>query len=202
MRIAQIINNKIHWVTPYSSWDELPEFAPDVVFMEVPAEAEEGWLVNKDDTFSEPRQVESYTPVVTFQTVQARHFVSEILGIPFEISPEESYVLSREANLTPIPDGKEWYSGLNLAEGTIVKHNEEHFMVIQPHISQSDWSPDLVPALFEKVKESCAEWMQPAGVHDAYQTGDVVIWRDTYWESTHTNNVWNPGEFGWRELSM
>lgn len=40
-------------------------------------------------------------------------------------------------------------------------------------------------------------WVQPAGAHDAYQTGDVVQYNGDTWRSTTPNNVWAPGVFGW-----
>ena len=42
-----------------------------------------------------------------------------------------------------------------------------------------------------------AEWKQPTGSQDAYNTGDIVIYNDQTWESTVDNNVWQPGVYGW-----
>ena len=165
------------------------QFTPDIW--------QQGW-----EEIIEP-EPESPRPL-TFQQIQARHFAAEALGVPFEISPEDSYVLSREANLPSIPDGQEWRPGLNLAAGTIVKHNGKSFMVREGkgHISQADWAPDLVPALFEKIRKAYADWAQPMGAHDAYMTGDRVMHDGRKWESTVDNNVWPPGVFGWREITQ
>ena len=42
-----------------------------------------------------------------------------------------------------------------------------------------------------------AAWVQPTGAHDAYGIGDVVTHLGQTWVSTHANNVWPPGVFGW-----
>jgi len=144
----------------------------------------------------------SQSPIehITFEQIRARHFVSEVLGVAFEISPEDTYVLSLEANLPPIPDGKEWRAGLNLAVGTIVTFGGSNYQVIQPHISQAGWSPSLTPALFKQLREAYAEWVQPLGAHDAYMIGDRVLHNGAVWESTHDGNVWMPGVFGWTKV--
>ena len=40
-------------------------------------------------------------------------------------------------------------------------------------------------------------WVQPAGAHDSYSIGDRVTHNGSTWESTHNDNVWEPGVFGW-----
>jgi len=151
---------------------------------------QQGWRRIEQD---QPEQVQP----LTLDEIKTRYFVSEALGVAFAISPEDTYVLSQAANLPPIADGEAWKPGLNLAAGTIVTHNGQNYIVIQAHISQSTWSPDLVPALFERIREAYAEWVQPMGGHDAYMMGDVVMHDGVKWRSTVDNNVWMPGVFGW-----
>jgi len=142
------------------------------------------------------------TQPLTLDEIKTRHFVSEALGVAFAISPGDTYVLSLAANLPPIADGKDWKPGLNLAAGTIVTHAGQNYIVREGmgHISQSTWSPDLAPALFERMREAYAEWVQPQGAHDAYMIGDVVMHGGVKWRSTHDNNVWIPGVFGWEVI--
>lgn len=40
-------------------------------------------------------------------------------------------------------------------------------------------------------------WAQPAGAHNAYQTGDRVTHNGQTWTSDVDDNVWEPGVFGW-----
>lgn len=76
--------------------------------------------------------------------------------------------------------------------------------VIQAHTSQSDWTPDNAPSLFSKIgfdESGTPIWTQPLGTHDAYQSGDIVMYNGQKWKSTVDNNVWQPGVYGW-ELSQ
>lgn len=77
--------------------------------------------------------------------------------------------------------------------------NDKLYEVLQPHITQLDWTPDLVPALFKEVSPPgvIPDWVQPTGVHDAYQIGDKVKHNGSTWESTVNSNVWEPGVYGW-----
>ena len=44
-----------------------------------------------------------------------------------------------------------------------------------------------------------AEWVQPTGAHDAYQTGDRVTYNGEIWVCTSDNNVYAPGVYGWEK---
>ena len=47
------------------------------------------------------------------------------------------------------------------------------------------------------------EWTQPVGAHDAYHTGDRVMFNGKLVESTIDGNVWSPEVYpqGWKEVS-
>lgn len=46
--------------------------------------------------------------------------------------------------------------------------------------------------------------MQPTGAHDAYNTGDRVMFNGAVWESTIDANVWKPDVYpdGWRKVEQ
>jgi hypothetical protein len=69
----------------------------------------------------------------------------------------------------------------------------------QSHTSQEGWEPPVTPALFTRIAaaDEVLAWKQPTGAQDAYQTGDKVTHNASTWASTHANNVWEPGVFGW-----
>lgn len=74
------------------------------------------------------------------------------------------------------------------------------------HISQLDWLPDLTPSLYTKIGLDDAGhpvWSQPTGAHDAYNTGDIVNYEGTLYESLIDGNVYSPVEHpaGWREVT-
>ena len=76
------------------------------------------------------------------------------------------------------------------------------FKVIQAHTSQADWKPESTPALYTKFipPGQVAEWVQPTGGHDAYNTGDRVLFNGSTYESLINANVWSPTAYpaGWQ----
>lgn len=94
-----------------------------------------------------------------------------------------------------------WGEGIAYAVGDRVKFGDTLYKCVQAHTSQSDWTPDLTPALWTRVTvEEWPEWVQPTGAQDAYMTGDKVAHNEKHWESTSDNNVWEPGVYGWEEV--
>ena len=84
--------------------------------------------------------------------------------------------------------------------GDRVRHEDTLYKCIQPHTSQSDWTPDKVPALFIEVSiEEFPEWVQPTGAHDAYSKGDKVSHNGKHWQSNVDGNVWEPPTM-WDEI--
>lgn len=95
-----------------------------------------------------------------------------------------------------------WFTDTTYAVGDRVKYNDTLYKCVQAHTSQSDWTPDLTPALWTVVSvEEWPEWVQPTGAQDAYMTGDKVSHNEKHWISTADNNVWEPGVYGWEEVS-
>lgn len=74
------------------------------------------------------------------------------------------------------------------------------YKVVQGHTSQADWTPDVTPSLFTPYRDPAAgaqPWVQPTGAQDAYAIGDRVTHNGQTWTSTSSDNVWEPGVFGW-----
>lgn len=74
------------------------------------------------------------------------------------------------------------------------------YQVLQAHTSSAERTPDTAVSLYKKVgvtDDGVAEWVQPLGATDAYNTGDVVSHKGELYESTCDANVWEPGVYGW-----
>ena len=96
-----------------------------------------------------------------------------------------------------------WSVGIQVAAGQILRYNDDIYRVIQPHTTQSDWTPDITPALFVKISlEEFPQWVQPTGAHDAYNKGDKVSDEGKHWISEIDGNVWKPGTVvgAWSEI--
>ena len=88
------------------------------------------------------------------------------------------------------------------AVGDRVQHESKLYSCIQAHTSQESWQPSLTPALWNLVSiEEWPEWVQPAGAHDAYAKDDKVLHNGKKWISIVNNNVWEPGVYGWNEIT-
>ncbi len=92
-----------------------------------------------------------------------------------------------------------WHQGEAYEVGARIRYNDKLYRVVQAHTSQLGWEPDITPALFTEITMpgTIAEWKQPTGAQDAYNTGDRVTYNEQTWESTVDNNVWQPGVYGW-----
>lgn len=97
-----------------------------------------------------------------------------------------------------------WSEGIAYAVGDRVKFGDTLYKCVQAHTSQSDWTPDLTPALWTRVTiEEWPEWVQPTGAQDAYMTGDKVTFQGNHYISLIDNNTWSPADYprGWEEVA-
>ena len=81
------------------------------------------------------------------------------------------------------------------------------YQVLQAHTSSAEWAPDTATSLYKKIgvtEEGYPEWVQPLGAFDAYNTGDIVSYNDTLYESTIDGNVWAPDAYpqGWKTVTV
>lgn len=88
--------------------------------------------------------------------------------------------------------------------GEKVAYNGKIYKVLTAHTSQSAWKPSDSPSLFAPVltdPEKALPWQQPDSTNP-YMAGDKVIHNDKIWVSDIDNNVWEPGAYGWSEISV
>lgn len=96
--------------------------------------------------------------------------------------------------------------GYKYAVGDIVTADGILYRCVQGHVTQDDWAPDVTPGLWTPARKTTGaqpdEWKQPAGAHDAYNTGDRVTFEGIVWESVIDANVWSPTAHpaGWKKV--
>ncbi len=76
------------------------------------------------------------------------------------------------------------------------------YQVLQDHTSAAEWTPDTATSLYKAIgvtEDGYAEWVQPLGAADAYNTGDIVSYNGTLYRSLIDGNVWSPVDYpaGW-----
>lgn len=98
------------------------------------------------------------------------------------------------------------WSGDSIAyvKGQRVQDDGTLYTVLQAHTSQAGWKPTAAPSLFAKVlipdPSVVPEWEQPESTNP-YKKGDKVTHNGKTWVSDYDNNVWEPGVFGWSEVT-
>ena len=88
--------------------------------------------------------------------------------------------------------------------GQRVQDDGTLYTVLQAHTSQPGWKPADAPSLFAKVlipdPTVVPEWEQPESTNP-YAKGDKVTHNGKTWVSDIDNNVWEPGVYGWTEVT-
>lgn len=97
-----------------------------------------------------------------------------------------------------------WVAGQSYAAGERVKEEGLLYKCLQAHTSQTDWAPSEAPSLWTKVlipdPETIPAWEQPESTNP-YMEGDRVTHKGKTWASDIDNNVWEPGVYGWTEVT-
>ena len=103
-------------------------------------------------------------------------------------------------------EGKSYTTGEYLTYGLNSVGDPQLYKTVQEHTSQADWTPDKTPSLYTAIGLNDAGypvWSQPTGAHDAYNTGDIVDYNGTLYESTMDGNVYSPIAYpaGWKVVT-
>ena len=121
-------------------------------------------------------------------------------------------VLTEEQALTCAWLYKAYAVGMAYAAGDLFSFSvntvgdPQLYKVVQDHVSQADWKPNATPALYVAIgldNSGFPVWAKPTGAHDAYNSGDVVNYNGTLYQSLIDGNVYSPDEYpaGWTEYS-
>lgn len=102
---------------------------------------------------------------------------------------------------------KQWDKqiGRELQVGEYIQYEGQLYKVLQVHTVQEGWTPVAAPSLFAKVLvdptgETILEWQQPDSTNP-YMKGDKVKHNGLTYVCTIDNNVWEPGVYGWEEVT-
>lgn len=119
-----------------------------------------------------------------------------------EILDEVLDILTDEQAETVAQFYPEWSIGVHYTVGKRVRYEGLLYRCEQEHTSQEDYTP-LVKALWTRVaaEGEILDWVQPTGAQDAYNTGDKVKHNSKTWQSTIDANVFEPGVYGWSEVT-
>lgn len=96
----------------------------------------------------------------------------------------------------------EYKKGQYITDGVDQNGDPCLYRVEQTHTSQADWTPESTPSLYTRIgltADGWPVWSQPTGAQDAYNTGDIVDFGGTLYQSIIDGNVWSPDAYpaGW-----
>ncbi len=179
----------------------------------------EGWLPLVDEP---PETDEGFRAVLTGyeiyeDTVEAVYEIEEIIPMPVSDVDliEKAKLKAQQFAIKPLIIADSLSSdeilevaalfptyevGRAYSVGDIFTYRRSLYEVIQKHMSQADWPPDTTASLYKNhtPKGEIEEWRQPLGSHDAYMTGDRVLFNGEIYISIIDNNVWSPDVYGWQ----
>ena len=99
----------------------------------------------------------------------------------------------------------DWKVGVEYQKDWVVRYNGDLYRIAQTHTSQAQWIPGSVgtESLYTNISIDSSGhelWKQPTGAHDSYNTGDIVSYNGTLYESLIDGNVWSPDAYpaGWK----
>ena len=88
--------------------------------------------------------------------------------------------------------------------GTIVTDEGKLYKSIHNVGAGQNTKPSTTPSMWTRIgnpAEEYPEWIQPIGAHDAYPADAKVTHKGKRWTSNVGGNVWEPGVYGWAEVT-
>lgn len=94
--------------------------------------------------------------------------------------------------------------GVSFITGNRVRYNGVLYKCLQSHEAQANWTPETAPSLWTRVliedPDTVSAWVQPDSTNP-YMIGDKVSHNGKTWECSVNYNVWEPGVYGWTEVT-
>ena len=99
--------------------------------------------------------------------------------------------------------GKHYSIGVFVTYGVNGVGDPQLYKVVQDHVAQAEWRPDITASLYDAIgldEKGYPIWSQPTGAHDAYNTGDIVSYHGTLYQSVIDGNIYSPEVYptGWK----
>lgn len=95
-------------------------------------------------------------------------------------------------------------NGVEYGVGDRVQYGGKPYKCLQAHTSQAGWNPADAASLWAEIlipdPEVIPDWVQP-GSTNPYMKSDKVRHNGKIWISDVDNNVWEPGVYGWTEVT-
>ena len=118
-------------------------------------------------------------PLESFVTVSAEEALPNLLGLLLRHAVADGKLTDAELlSVKPALEDRLWKPGIDVQVGDVFTYGAFLWRCLQAHTTQSDWTPELTPALWHKVEiisgDSVRVWQ--AGI--SYAVGDEVAYPD------------------------
>ena len=170
--------------------------------IEAPDEVDQNWIYDPEtETWTEPVEPEPVPVVPTMEErVTALESASAVTFVVLaEAGSIDDVTASEHADLFAA-----WDYPIAYKVGNIREHGGKLYRCLTAHTSQESWTPDASPSLWVAISDPAEEWpawSQPIGSTDSYAKGDKVSHNGKHWASDYDANVWEPGVYGWTEVT-
>ena len=137
--------------------------------------------------------------VIEYGIYDLRSMITKIntLWVQSDITDEERKTLLDMARENAVPSNS--YQDVQTQLDNLYKEFTDKFKTINLKIAELEGNNVDEPT---EEGETIAEYVQPTGAHDAYNTGDKVLFGDKVYQAVMDGLVWNPAEYpqGWEEV--
>ena len=160
------------------------------------------WVSNPDSQLIYDEDWREYVPPVVPPAPMTEPDEWQIVQAVKKMLAQSTENLSDEDALAVAALYPTWISkvGEQVNVGERYWYDGKLYKVVQQHIVQDDWTPDVSTSLFTEVTiDEWPEWRQPTGSSDAYMTGDKVTFEGTHYVSLIDYNTYSPAVYpaGW-----
>lgn len=200
-----------HWETVDDSGEVVEGFDQDIA-LGLPTDMDNNdiWYVQRYVRYSE----EELAQIAAEREEAERHirYSSQVMAAIPMMARMMAPTMSDAQCLSVSMLFEEWEPDTDYEADVVLRHGEEVYRVAKAHRSQPQWVPreTRTESLYTRItvdpETGYDVWQRPTGEHDAYDTGDRVLYPDAdgrVYESTIDGNSWSPDEYpqGWREVS-
>lgn len=116
-------------------------------------------------------------PLESFVTVTAEEALPNALGLLLRLAIADGRLTDAELlSIQPVLEGRTWKPGISVQVGDVYTYANALWRCLQAHTTQSNWTPDLVPALWRKVEVIPEDAVRVWQAGTDYIVGDEVAY--------------------------
>lgn len=118
-------------------------------------------------------------PLESFIRMTAEETLPNALGLLLRIAVADNRITDAELlSIQPTLEGRLWQPGIEVQVGDVYTYGAFIWKCLQAHTTQGTWTPDLTPALWQKVELVTEDAVRVWEAGIAYVVGDEVAYPD------------------------